>query len=101
MANAFQSDAFQGNAFQVEVSVTVIVSGVSVVGSIGSVFIDVAGATAYPTSVTGYGEIGQVIVWGLIPNNQSPNWVAISDGQSPAWTSIGNAQTPNWQLIAA
>jgi len=101
MANAFQSNVFQGNAFQVEVSVIVVVSGVSVVGSIGSVSINVSGATAYPTSATGYGQIGQVIVWGLIPNNQSPNWVTISDGQSPAWASIGNAQTPNWQRIAA
>jgi len=30
------------------------------------------------------------LVWGLIPNNQTPNWA-----------SIGNAQTPNWQRIAA
>jgi len=101
MANAFQVGAFQTSGFQVQISVTVIVTGVSATGSIGSVFINVSGTTAYPTSVTGYGEIGQVIVWGLIPNNQSPNWVTISDGQSPAWTSIGNAQTPNWQLIAA
>jgi hypothetical protein len=97
MAVAFQQSAFQESAFQ-EGQVTVVVTGVDAVGSIGTVTIllssiiivtgvDATGyigtvvvtaaGTAPVTGVVAYGEIGSVLVWGLVPNTQAPNWTLI------------------------
>lgn len=57
MANAFQPDAFQP-AFQEQISVTVILTGVVAVGSIGNV-------TIY------------IPAWGLVDTAQNPNWQVI------------------------
>lgn len=97
MAVAFQQSAFQESAFQ-EGQVTVVVTGVDAVGSIGTVAIllssiiivtgvdatgyigtvvATAAGTAPVTGVVAYGEIGLVLVWGLVPNTQVPNWTLI------------------------
>ena len=97
MAVAFQQSAFQESAFQ-EGQVTVVVTGVDAVGSIGTVTIllssiiivtgvDATGyigtvvvtaaGTAPVTGVVAYGEIGSVLVWGLVPNTQNANWQLI------------------------
>ena len=58
MANAFQPNAFQFDAFQEQISITVILTGVVAVGNIGNVTIYIPD-------------------WGLVDTAQNPNWQII------------------------
>ena len=61
MANAFQVGAFQTDGFQVQISVTVIVTGVEIIGSIGTVTVS-GGSLVIVTGVDATGSIGSVFV---------------------------------------
>ena len=54
------------------------------------------GGALSPTGVQATGFIGNVLIWGLIPDGQIPNWVDINDSQIPTWTAIDNEQTVTW-----
>jgi len=80
--------------------IVVPVSGVEATTAIGVVTV-ANGATVTPAGVVGYGLIGQVNVWGLVDDSQSPGWNMIPDTQTPAWGAVPTSQTPNWQPIVA
>ena len=41
-------------------------------------------------------DLGYVTVWGVINDNQTPNWTPVVDTQGPSWGPIIDAQSPNW-----
>jgi hypothetical protein len=51
--------------------------------------------------VQAVGIVGQVLVWGQIPDNQTPNWTNIDDDSSSGWTQVVDNAEENWDLIAA
>jgi hypothetical protein len=51
--------------------------------------------------VQAVGIIGQVLVWGQIPDNQDPNWTNINDDSTNGWTQVVDNAVENWDLIAA
>ena len=54
------------------------VTGVLALGSIGDASVAIRyGVQVYPTGVDAIGAIQTVLVWGLIDENQNPNWVQI------------------------
>ena len=55
----------------------------------------------YLTGVQAVGIIGQVLVWGQIPDVPSANWTDIDDDSSDGWTQISDNAVENWDLIAA
>jgi hypothetical protein len=48
------------------------------------------------TGVQGNGVIGNVLVWGLIPENQTPNWQAVNDAQTSNWVQVAYGNTVTW-----
>ena len=58
-------------------------------------------ANIYLTGIVAPGIIGQVLVWGQIPDDQNPNWTNIDDSGTDGWTAIDDSETANWELIAA
>ena len=77
-----------------------LVSGVQAVGQVGTVS-NRAGANVYLTGVQAVGIVGQVLVWGQIPDNQDPNWTNINDNSSSGWVQVVDNAVENWDLIAA
>ena len=71
------------------------VTGVFGTTQLGTVSI-VGKAVVSPTGVQATGFIGNVLIWGLIPDGQTPNWVAINDSQTPNWTAVNDGQTVTW-----
>jgi len=55
----------------------VSVTNVYAAGVTGSVVVTGA-ASALPTGVIGYGAIGNVNIWQLVPTVQSANWVSVN-----------------------
>ena len=53
------------------------------------------------TGVYGTGHVNQLLVWGIIDDDQDPNWTGVSDSQDPSWTGVSDSQDPNWKDIAA
>ena len=53
------------------------------------------------TGVLGTSSINNVLVWGIVPTDQTPNWAAINPSQTPEWATINASQTPDWTDIAA
>lgn len=53
------------------------VTNVYAVGVTGSVVVT-GTANVFPTGVIGYGAIGNVNIWQLIPTVQSANWVPVN-----------------------
>ena len=54
---------------------------------------------ARPTGVQLYVNIGNVLIWAVIDDSQSPNWQNISTVQGSGWTVIDDEQTPGWTNI--
>jgi len=75
-----------------------LVTGVSATVTLGNVTIS-AGARVSVTGVQATGYIGPALVWGVINDNQTPNWQTIDDSQSVTWSAINDAQTPNWAIV--
>ena len=57
--------------------------------------------TVSATGVSATGYVRSVLVWGLIDDSQTPNWVNIDDSQTITWSEVDDAQTPDWLDIAA
>ena len=56
-------------------------------------------ANVFPTGVQARGIAAKVLVWGLIPDNQNPNWQNVNDSQTPTWTQIVDGNTVQWVEI--
>ena len=84
----------------VELITPVEVTGVQGIGQIGSTSV-ITGVDVYLTGVQATGIIGQVLVWGQIPDVPDPHWTSIDDSGSDGWTQINDNAVPNWDLIAA
>jgi len=52
------------------------------------------------TGVQANTYLGQVQVWGLVPDNQTANWTNVSHLQSPNWATVGDTQTAGWQNVS-
>jgi hypothetical protein len=77
---------------------TASVTGVQATGFIGNV--NVSGkALVTVTGVSATGIVAQVLVWGLIDDNQNPNWVQITTTESPTWANITTSENPTWVEI--
>jgi hypothetical protein len=55
-----------------------------------------SGCTVNVSAVVGIGQLGNVLIWGLISDGQNPNWAAVNDSQTPNWTAINDGQTVTW-----
>jgi hypothetical protein len=44
-------------------------------------------------------NIQNLLVWGLIPDNQNPFWTPIDDSQLDTWTLVADSQTTTWASI--
>ena len=53
------------------------------------------------TGIYGTGHVNQLLVWGIIDDEQDPNWTGVSDSQDPSWSAVSDSQDPNWTDIAA
>jgi len=76
------------------------VSGFAITAGIGTVAI-IAKANVTPTGLQINSAVGKILIWGLIPENQDPNYSNIDESQTPSWTDITDTQTPDWDEIAA
>jgi hypothetical protein len=45
-------------------------------------------------------NISDVLVWGLVPDNQNPGWVDINDTQTGNWVPVQNMQSGSWGGIS-
>jgi hypothetical protein len=105
----------------VGVRVIVPATGVSALGQVGSVIVRIPKIVEV-TGVSADGIAGRVLVWGLIDDNQTPNWqnieeisgawtpiapapppdwTPVADTQTPEWVAVNDEQTTEWQQVAA
>ena len=47
------------------------------------------------------GLIGNVNVWGLIDEDQTPSYSSVDESQSPSYTTVSDTQSPDWDEVAA
>jgi len=40
--------------------------------------------------------VDNVLVWGVVPDNQNPDWVEVDDSQTEVWASVNSEQTTTW-----
>jgi len=59
----------------------------------------VGSSNVVPVGVQASGIITSVLVWGVINDNQNPDWVPVNDAQTGNWVGISDNQTPNWQAV--
>jgi hypothetical protein len=78
----------------------VSVTGVQAVGQVGTVTTQ-ANANIYLTGVQAQGIIGQVLVWGQIPDVPDPGWTNINNSGTSGWSQIPDNAVTDWELIAA
>jgi hypothetical protein len=78
----------------------VYVTGVQATSNLNAVTIVIRiKCNVFPTGVQAQGIAAKVLVWGLIPDNQTPNWQNINDSQTPTWTQIVDGNTVQWVQI--
>ena len=74
-------------------------TGVEGTITLGSITV-IAANVIVVEGVVGTGETERVNVWGLIADDQTPNYSAISTTQTANYSSIDEAQTANWKEVA-
>jgi hypothetical protein len=47
-----------------------------------------AAANVFPTEVNATGTLGNILVWSLIDDSQTPNYSTISTTQTPSWSEV-------------
>ena len=77
---------------------TVVVTGVSADGLVGTATA-VGGSKVVLVGVQALGVVTTPLVWGIINDNQTPNWQPVNDSQSGVWADINDTQTPSWQPV--
>ena len=76
-----------GAVGSVTTATLVLVTGVQAVASVGSV--TVAGnVSVFLTGVLALGQVGTVVLWGIVDDNQTPNWQNVNDAQAGNWTVV-------------
>jgi hypothetical protein len=65
---------------------------------VGSVTV-AANTDVFVTGVSCQAQVGTVLVWGVIDDNQTPNWQNITDSQSPNWAVVNDGNTVTWTQI--
>ena len=78
---------------------TIQVTGLETTSSVGSPTI-VSKATVTLTGLVANTNTPQVLVWGIVDDNQDPSWTGVNDSQSPSWGSVSDTQNPNWEDVA-
>jgi hypothetical protein len=82
----------------IDASVIVLVTGLQATASVGSV-VAAAGADVYLVGVSAQGQIGSVLVWSVIDDNQTPNWQNVDDSQSGNWVVVNDGNTVTWTQV--
>lgn len=90
------------------------IGGVGATGFVGSTEITPSGIIAeaivgnvtiiIPTlvllnGVTATTQVGHLLLWGLVDENQNPNWIDADENQNATWVNITDTQQLNWQNI--
>jgi hypothetical protein len=88
----------QAGAVSTTADANVPLTGVSALVLPGQVTVT-ANAGVNATGVSGQGQVGAVFVWGVIDDNQSPNWQEVNDSQAQNWGIVDNAQAQNWLAV--
>ena len=76
------------------------VTGVQAQSQLGTLS---AGASNARVSISGVyvvGSVGTTLVWGLVNDTQPADWHNINDTQDPGWAPVSSAQLPSWAPIA-
>ena len=47
------------------------------------------------------GLVGDVLVWGLVDEDQTPSYSPVDESQSPSYTTVTDTQSPDWDEVAA
>ena len=76
----------------------VAVSGLQATVSVGSV-LAAAGADVFVTGVSAQGQVGNVLVWSIVDDNQTPNWQNVDDAQSGNWVVVNDGNTVVWTQV--
>ena len=58
-----------------------------------------ANADVFVTGVSAQGQVGNLLVWGPVDDNQTPNWQNVNDAQSVSWVAVNNGNTVTWVQI--
>jgi hypothetical protein len=93
-ANSTDGGSNSGWIFAASTTLT----GVSATVTLGNLTISPR-ARVYPSGVYAIGVVQAPLVWGVINDNQIPNWVAVNDSQNGSWSVISDTQTPSWQVV--
>ena len=51
-------------------------------------------------SVQATGAVSGVLVWGVINDNQTPNWQNVDDSQTQNWVTVNDGNTVVWTQIS-
>jgi hypothetical protein len=73
-------------------------TGVSATGQIGTTSV-VAGCKVFVVGVQAVAVVTTPLVWSVINDNQTPNWVPVADSQTGNWAQVNDNQTPNWTPV--
>ena len=52
--------------------------------------------TVYSAGVQASGIVGELLLWELIDDAQTPNWALVNDTQSTSWAQVVDGNTPTW-----
>ena len=67
----------------------VVVTGVSASATVGNTSEAAGGGISIGgTGLVGTSALSEVLVWVIVPTDQTPNWQDISTSQTPNWTEI-------------
>ena len=76
------------------------VDGVAATGGVGSLTVN-AKANIVPELNAMTGLVGDVLVWGLVDEDQTPSYSPVDESQSPSYTTVTDTQSPDWDEVAA
>jgi hypothetical protein len=62
-------------------------------------YVPVREINARVTGVQLYINIGNVLIWATVNDDQNANWQVITNTQSGGWTVVNDTQNPGWTHI--
>jgi hypothetical protein len=71
----------------INASGNVTVTGLQAVGVVSSVTV-AANADVFVIGVLAQGQVGNLLVWSPVDDNQTPNWQNVGSSQSVTWTQV-------------
>ena len=72
-------------------------SSTSSLGSLSSI---TGGANIAPTGQVGTTGTPIILVWGIVDDNQTPNYSNVNTTQSPSYSNVNDTQNPDWEEVA-